>query len=295
MLGRIATRAARATPGRAGMATVAVGMSGGVDSSVAAMLLRDEGHDVVGVHMQNWDAFEESDGTQAECAERDTNDARRVCERLGIGFHEVSFVREYWQDVFEVMLQGYHEGGTPNPDVMCNRHIKFDRFVSHALGLGADLTATGHYAQLDRAADGSVRLLTAADETKDQSYFLSQVRQGALRSALFPLGGLRKTVVRARAAAAELHTAAKRDSAGICFIGRRNFGSFLQGYLPQAKGEFVCVTTGASVGTHRGYAVYTPGQRARISGQSTRWYVVGKDAAANVVHVCEVTGPSTAP
>jgi len=159
-----------------GMATVAVGVSGGVDSSVVALMLRDEGHDVVGVHMSNWNVYEESDGRQAECAQREASDARRVCERLGIGFKEVSFVCEYWQEVFDIMLQGYHNGGTPNPDVLCNRHIKFDRFVNHALALGAEWVATGHYARLDRGdAGGAVRLLTAADEAKDQSYFLSQV------------------------------------------------------------------------------------------------------------------------
>jgi tRNA U34 2-thiouridine synthase MnmA/TrmU len=286
-------------------------MSGGVDSSVAALLLKEQGHEVIGVHMTNWDAAEEaSDDTQQQCIEQDYKDAKRVCEQLGIGFHEVSFVREYWSEVFEPLLEGYHAGGTPNPDVMCNRHIKFDRFVNHALSLGADRVATGHYARVEPAgseplaaadpaaaaaaaaaapttrdsssssstsssaaaaaaaaqcdAPTAVRLLRAADAVKDQTYFLAHVRQEGLRRALFPLGPLLKAQVRERAAAAGLHTATKRESMGICFIGKRRFSSFLEGYLPQEPGPFVCVESGRAVGLHRGYALYTPGQRARM-------------------------------
>lgn len=280
----------RSVAGQRQLATVAVGVSGGVDSSVAAMLLKEQGHDVVGVHMSNWDAAEEA-GHEA-CGEKDARDARKVCERLGIGFHRTSFVREYWNDVFEPLLQGYQSGGTPNPDVACNRFIKFDRFVTHARELGADRVATGHYARLDHGlglgvndggssgfsslsggsglsggigggggigGDGvkrsTTRLLMAADVAKDQSYFLAAVRQSALRLADFPIGHLQKHEVRERAAAAGLHTATKRDSTGICFIGKRKFADFLESYLPQEPGPFVCVDTGRELGQHRGCAV----------------------------------------
>ena len=264
-----------------GLTTVAVGVSGGVDSSVAALLLKEQGHDVIGVHMTNWDIAEE--GEEA-CGEQEARDAHRVCEKLGIGFHRVSFVREYWNDVFTPFLDGYLAGGTPNPDVACNRLIKFDRFMEHALSLGADRVATGHYARLSHQPDRS-RLLLAADASKDQTFFLATVRQDALRRCDFPLGGLLKSEVRARAEEAGLHTAQKRDSTGICFIGRRNFADFLEGYLPQEPGEFVCVETGASLGEHRGYAMYTPGQRARVGGQAARYYVVDKDVESNVVRL----------
>jgi hypothetical protein len=166
-----ASHARRLSTASAGMRrTVAVGISGGVDSSVAALRLRDEGHDVIGLHMTNWDLAEEGEDA---CAEREARDAERVCERLGIGFQRVSFVREYWHEVFEPLLQGYHDGGTPNPDVSCNRHIKFDCFVKHALALGADTVATGHYARARRDARGLVQLCMAADRVKDQTYFLS--------------------------------------------------------------------------------------------------------------------------
>ena len=274
-----ATRAAR---------TIAVGMSGGVDSAVAALLLKRRGHDVVGVHMRNWDAAEEG-SEEAGCAEQEQKDARRVCDTLGIGYREVDLSREYWHEVFEPFVRGYREGRTPNPDVACNRHIKFDHFARATRALGADGVATGHYARLRRREPGgAVELLTGADETKDQSYFLAAVEQSALRDALFPLGELRKTEVRALAAEAGLHVAAKRDSAGICFVGRRNFASFLANYVPaQPSGPFVCVDRGAAVGEHRGQAFYTPGQRARIGGQPQPWYVVAKDAETNTVFVCE--------
>ena len=266
--------------------TVAVGVSGGVDSALTASILRAEGHNVVGIHMRNWDASEESPDI-AQCIEKEARDARRVCEEVGIGYHEVNFVREYWHDVFAPLLDGFAAGGTPNPDVSCNRLIKFDRFVDHALSLGADYVATGHYARLERAPDGTMNLLTAVDQVKDQSYFLATVKQEALRRARFPIGHLLKSDVRAMASAAGLHPAAKRDSVGICFIGKRNFSQFLSGYLPQSTGPFICVETGREIGTHNGYALYTPGQRARVSGCRQRWYVAGKDVATNVVHVCE--------
>ena len=279
--------------GRRLRSTVAIGISGGVDSCVAALLLKAAGHDVIGLHMTNWDAAEE-DATNAECIEREARDAKRVCEQLRIGFREVNFVREYWQDVFEPLLDGYGKGGTPNPDVACNRHIKFNHFLQHALDLGADRVATGHYARLRRedaggscSTDAQQQLLKAVDGSKDQSYFLAMVRQGGLNKALFPLGHLHKSDVRALATAAGLHPASKRDSMGICFIGKRDFGDFLTGYLPQASGKFVCVESGRTIGEHKGYALYTPGQRARVGGMRNSWYVVGKDVEENLVWVCE--------
>lgn len=281
-------RAASLCPRRArrNMATVAVGVSGGVDSSVAALLMKQEGHDVIGVHMTNWDSAEEG-APQESCVEQEARDARRVCDELGIGFHRVSFVREYWHSVFEPFLQGYDEGGTPNPDVSCNQHIKFDLFHEHARGLGADYVATGHYARLSAAADGEVQLLTGLDPTKDQTYFLAAVRQEALRRSRFPLGALHKSEVRRLAAEAGLHTAHKRDSTGICFIGKRRFDDFLSEYLPQQPGDFVCIESGRVVGQHRGYALYTPGQRARLGGSPARYYVVDKDIESNVVRVAK--------
>jgi tRNA (5-methylaminomethyl-2-thiouridylate)-methyltransferase len=228
----LARRAVRAVQRRC-RSTVAVGMSGGVDSSVAALLLKQQGHEVVGVHMTNWDSIE--DGLGHDCSERDRKDAEQVCRRLGIGFHEVSFQREYWHEVFTPFLQGYRDGGTPNPDLSCNRHIKFGHFAEHARRLGADRVATGHYARLRRSDDGLVELLSAVDETKDQSYFLAAVRQEPLQRALFPLGELRKEQVRRLAVEAGLHTADKKDSVGICFVGKRDFGEFIESYLPQVS------------------------------------------------------------
>ena len=265
--------------------TVAVGVSGGVDSAVAAMMLKRQGHDVVGVHMSNWDG--EEDGLGVGCNEEDREDARRVCAHLGIGFHEVSFQREYWHEVFEPFLQGYREGGTPNPDMGCNRHIKFAHFTEHTRRLGAELVATGHYARLRRTADGRVQLLAAVDPGKDQSYALAAVRQSALARALFPLGELPKAQVRALAAEAGLHVAGKRDSTGICFVGRRNFGDFIEGYVEQEPGDFVCVERGEVLGRHRGLARYTPGQRARLGGRAQPLYIVRKEPATNSIVVCE--------
>lgn len=287
---RAALRAAsrrRLMQRRRDKSTIAVGISGGVDSATTALLLKAEGHDVVGVHMRNWDALEEG---VAECMEQEVRDARRVCAQLGIGFQEVSFVREYWHNIFEPLLDGYSAGGTPNPDVACNRHIKFDHFLEHALALGADCVATGHYARLAHdPADGTTRLLKGSDAWKDQSYFLATVRQEGLRRARFPIGHLHKPAVREIAKEAGLHISQKRDSTGICFIGRRDFGSFLEGYLPQESGNFVCIDSGRTVGTHKGYALYTPGQRARVGGQASRWYVVGKDVPSNTVWVGEAS------
>lgn len=341
---------------------------------MAALLLKQQGHDVIGIHMSNWDHEEE--GSSGECSEREREDARLVCDRLGIGFHPVSFIREYWQDVFQPFVEGIVAGGTPNPDVSCNQHIKFDRFHSHAISLGAEWVATGHYARVRHRHDGVSDLLTAADPNKDQTYFLSTVSQAALRRALFPLGHLPKASASAATAArlspslptrnarltvsressrppatrraspaprlsaphrelghrcfqrphdtparplapppcpsptrllpvlapppspfpqpevrriageANLHTALKKDSTGICFVGKRKFRDFIRGYLPdQARGPMVCIESGRVLGRHEGLLMYTHGQRARVGGLGGRW----------CVRTCPLAPPCPAP
>jgi len=265
-------------------AGVIVGVSGGVDSSVAALLLRDAGEDVAGLFMQNWD--EEA----GECrAEDDRRDALAVCARLGLRFHARNFAREYWSGVFEHFLAEYAAGRTPNPDVLCNREIKFRTFLDEARRLGAERIATGHYARVERRA-GAWRLLRGADADKDQSYFLHQLGQEQLAATLFPIGHLPKAEVRRLAREAALPTAAKKDSTGICFIGERDFREFLGRYLPAQRGEIRSVD-GATVGEHEGVFFYTLGQREGlgIGGQRGRaaapWFVVGKDVAQNLLLV----------
>jgi tRNA-specific 2-thiouridylase len=266
-------------------AEVIVGVSGGVDSSVAALLLRDAGMHVAGLYMQNWD-----DDEGGECrAEDDRRDALAVCGRLGLPFHARNFAREYWTGVFEHFLAEYAAGRTPNPDVLCNREIKFRAFLDEARRLGAERIATGHYAQVDHDA-GRWRLLRGADADKDQSYFLHQLGQEQLAATLFPIGHLPKAEVRRLARSAALPTAAKKDSTGICFIGERDFREFLSRYLPAKRGEIRSVDGGV-VGEHEGVFFYTLGQREglRIGGQRGRaaapWFVVGKDVAANLLLV----------
>jgi tRNA-specific 2-thiouridylase len=264
---------------------VIVGMSGGVDSSVAALLLRDAGEAVSGLFMDNW-----ADDGSGHCrADEDRRDAVAVCGRLGIPIHFRDFSQQYWAGVFEHFLAEYAAGRTPNPDVLCNREIKFKHFLDAARGLGADRIATGHYARVDRH-DGRWRLLRAADRGKDQSYFLHQLGQEQLGATLFPLGDLQKDAVRAMASAADLPTAAKKDSTGICFVGERNFREFLGQYLPARPGE-IHTPDGQVVGGHPGVFYYTLGQREGLHIGGRRgfadrpWYVVGKDVATNVLTV----------
>ena len=274
---------------RSSLATVALGISGGVDSAVAALLLKQEGHEVIGVHMSNWDHDEEVDGDSG-CGERERRDAQRVCDRLNIGFHEVSFVREYWQSVFEPFVAGVAEGATPNPDVWCNRHIKFGAFSSYVLNMGADWLATGHYAKVRHMEEAPSQLLAATDNAKDQSYFLAQIHQEALKRTLFPLGDFHKPVVRQLATEVGLHVASKRDSTGICFVGKRKFSSFIKNYLPEAarrRGAVLCVESGRWLGDHEGQGLYTHGQRIRIGGLADRWYVADKIRESNTILVCE--------
>jgi tRNA-specific 2-thiouridylase len=258
-------------------------MSGGVDSSVAAWLLKEQGLDVVGVFMKNW----EDDDTDEYCTSRvDLVDAASVADVIGIELHAVNFAREYRERVFAHFLRDYAAGRTPNPDVLCNSEIKFRAFLDHALALGARHIATGHYARLGRADDARVTLRKARDAAKDQSYFLHRLTQAQLAPVLFPLGELTKGEVRALARKAGLPTSAKKDSTGICFIGERPFRDFLARYLPRTPGEIV-TPDGEVMGQHAGLAYYTHGQRQGLGIGGVRgvgegaWYVAGKDIAAN--------------
>ena len=263
--------------------TVVVGISGGVDSSVAAYLLKEQGYSVIGLFMNNWE--EESEGDSACSSATDWQDARAVCGRLGIPAYAVNFAAQYRDRVFSYFLEEYKRGRTPNPDVLCNREIKFGPFAEYAARLGADFIATGHYCDVKRA-EGGVQLWEAADKNKDQTYFLNQVRTRQLGNVLFPLARLSKSEVRAIAARNGLVTAEKKDSTGICFIGERNFKKFLQTYLPAQAGNIVDLH-GKIVGRHDGLMYYTLGQRrglgiGGIAGEAqNRWYVVKKDLARN--------------
>jgi tRNA-specific 2-thiouridylase len=264
--------------------SVIVGMSGGVDSSVAALLLQRANVPIAGMFMQNW----EEDDRNSPCrADADRKDALAVSARLGIPLHMRNFAAEYWDQVFEHFLDEYRAGRTPNPDVLCNREIKFKTFLDHARALGAERIATGHYARID-CVDGRWRLLRARDGAKDQSYFLHALQQDALSATLFPLGELVKTDVRAIAREAKLPTHAKKDSTGICFIGERDFRAFLGEYIPAQSGE-IRTPEGSTVGEHAGVFFYTLGQRGglgiggRADSSGDPWYVVGKDVARNVL------------
>ncbi|MEP6898490.1 MAG: tRNA 2-thiouridine(34) synthase MnmA [Rhodanobacter sp.] len=267
---------------------VMLGMSGGVDSSVAALLLQRAGHAVEGLFMQNW----EEDERSGPCTtDTDRKDAVAVCGRLGIPFHARNFAAEYWDGVFEHFLAEYRAGRTPNPDVLCNREIKFKTFLDEACALGADKIATGHYARVDYH-DGSYRLLRAVDSSKDQTYFLHALGQLQLAATLFPLGGIEKSRVRELARDASLPTHAKKDSTGICFIGERDFRDFLAQYIPARRGE-MRTPEGKRIGEHDGVMYYTLGQRnglgigGRHDASGEAWYVVGKDVAANVLFVAQ--------
>ncbi|HKK04611.1 MAG TPA: tRNA 2-thiouridine(34) synthase MnmA [Gammaproteobacteria bacterium] len=280
------THSASPSPG-AGRRVI-VGMSGGVDSSVAALLLEEQGWDVQGLFMKNW----EGDDTEDHCAaEADYADAKDVCTQLEIPLYGVNFAQEYWDRVFSYFLSEYGAGRTPNPDVLCNKEIKFRSFLDHALALGAEFIATGHYARRDER-DGRYRLLKGLDGAKDQSYFLYTLGQGQLARSLFPLGELEKPAVRAAAERHGLSTYAKRDSTGICFIGERDFKAFLARYLPARPGE-MRTPGGERVGRHDGLMYYTLGQRqglgigGRPGASEEPWYVVAKDIARNELVVAQ--------
>ncbi|KAL0962786.1 hypothetical protein UPYG_G00345440 [Umbra pygmaea] len=290
---------------------VVCAMSGGVDSSVAALLLRRRGYSVTGVFMKNWDILDE---TGVCSSERDCEDAYKVCQSLDIPFHHVSYVKEYWHDVFTNLLKEYEKGRTPNPDILCNKHIKFNHFYNYAINtLGADAMATGHYARTSQEDDdvfqqrhvatppqhvfrdrfeirNPVRLFQGADRFKDQTFFLSQISQEALRHTLFPLSGLTKDYVKKIAAEAGFqHVLKKKESMGICFIGERNFEDFILEYLEPKPGNFVSIEDGKIMGEHKGWFTLTLGQRARIGGLRDAWFVVDKDITTGEVFV----GPTT--
>lgn len=261
---------------------VVVGMSGGVDSSVAALLLKEQGYDVIGIFMKNWD---DTDENGICTATEDYNDVIKVCNQIGIPYYAVNFEKQYWDKVFTYFLNEYKAGRTPNPDVMCNKEIKFKAFLEHALNLGADYLATGHYARV-KYQDGEYKMLRGRDENKDQTYFLNQLTQDQLEKVMFPIGGLEKAQVRELAVKADLATASKKDSTGICFIGERNFKEFLGNYLPAQPGDMETME-GEVKGRHDGLMYYTIGQRhgLGIGGSGDPWFVIGKDLKRNVLYV----------
>ena len=275
--------------------TVVVGLSGGVDSSVAALLLKAQGWNVVGLFMKNW----EEDDTDEYCSSRqDLIDVMSVADRIGIDVEVVNFAKEYKERVFAEFLKEYQAGRTPNPDVLCNSEIKFRAFLEHALTLGAEKIATGHYAGV-RQFEGAYQLLKAEDGTKDQSYFLHRLNQQQLSKTLFPLADLYKRDVRRMALQANLHVAAKKDSTGICFIGERPFKEFLMRYLPPKPGEIRCLDDERVLGEHDGLTFHTLGQRKGLhiggvkdgksseSGDHDAWFVAKKDMANNVLYVVQ--------
>ncbi|HIY57119.1 MAG TPA: tRNA 2-thiouridine(34) synthase MnmA [Candidatus Tetragenococcus pullicola] len=265
---------------------VVVGMSGGVDSSVTALLLKEQGYDVIGIFMKNWD---DTDENGVCTATEDYKDVAKVASQIGVPYYSVNFQKEYWDRVFEYFLAEYRAGRTPNPDVMCNKEIKFKAFLDYAMQLGADYVATGHYAQVEKDENGVVHMLRGADNNKDQTYFLNQLSQEQLSKVMFPLGNIEKPKVREIAEKAGLATAKKKDSTGVCFIGERNFKHFLSEYLPAKKGKMVTLD-GEVKGQHDGLMYYTIGQRQGLGigggGKSQEpWFVVGKDLATNTLFV----------
>lgn len=261
---------------------VVVGMSGGVDSSVAAYLLKKQGYDVIGIFMKNWD---DTDEFGVCTATEDYDDVIKVCNQIGIPYYAVNFEKQYWDKVFTYFLEEYKAGRTPNPDVMCNKEIKFKAFLEHALKLGADYLATGHYARVEER-DGEVVMLRGVDNNKDQTYFLNQLSQEQLKHVMFPIGNIEKKEVRKIAEEAGLATAKKKDSTGICFIGERNFKEFLSQYLPAQPGKMETFD-GKVMGKHDGLMYYTIGQRhgLGIGGEGEPWFVLGKDLERNVLYV----------
>ena len=274
------------------------GLSGGVDSAVTAWLLKQQGHEVVGIFMKNW----EGDDDDEHCSSRqDFIDAAAVADVVGIELEHVNFAADYRERVFAEFLREYRAGRTPNPDVLCNAEIKFKAFLDHAVRLGAEAIATGHYARVRTRGDGRVELLRGLDTTKDQSYFLHRLTQAQLARAMFPVGELRKSEVRRLAAEIGLPNAAKKDSTGICFIGERPFREFLQQWLANAPGPIVDVDSGRTLGRHEGLSFHTIGQRkglgiggvkadvgSREAGSDhAPWFVSGKDMTGNRLFVVQ--------
>ncbi|RGD75665.1 tRNA 2-thiouridine(34) synthase MnmA [Anaerofustis stercorihominis] len=263
-------------------------MSGGVDSTVSAYLLKKQGYDVIGLFMKNWDETDEN----GECtAEEDYDDARAVCLKLNIPCYTVNFTKEYWDNVFTYFLDEYKKGRTPNPDVLCNKEIKFKCFLDYAINvLNADYIATGHYAKVEHTKEGT-RLLKAKDQHKDQTYFLSLLKEKQLERVIFPLADVEKGEVREIAEREGFRNAKKKDSTGICFIGERNFTRFLQNYLPNQPGDMIDMDTGEKKGEHIGLMYYTLGQRRGLGvggcGSGERWYVADKDLDKNILYIVQ--------
>lgn len=271
------------------MKKVIIGISGGVDSAVGALILKNQGYEVEGLFMRNWDSNINGDilGNPNDFSdicpqEKDYNDALELCNILGIKLHRVDFIKEYWDYVFTYFLRELEKGRTPNPDMLCNKYIKFDLFIKEAKRLGADYIATGHYARIDNGT-----LLRAVDENKDQTYFLADVKKESLKNVLFPVGDYTKPEIRKMAMDYNLNVANKKDSTGICFIGERNYQKFIENYLKPNPGKIVDVSTKEVIGTHTGLMNYTIGQRRNvgISGNLLRHYVCGKSVKDNILYV----------
>jgi tRNA-uridine 2-sulfurtransferase len=272
------------TPSTPSQNTVVVGMSGGVDSSVAAYLLKKQGYNVIGLFMKNWDEGEEDGACPATI---DYDDVIAVCETIGIPCYSVNFVKEYWDRVFAVCLDEYKAGHTPNPDILCNKEIKFQAFLNKAFELEADYIATGHYCR-NIVIEGTHHLAKGCDANKDQSYFLYTLTSEKLKKVLFPIGAIDKAEIKAIAREQGLITADKKESMGICFIGKRDFKPFLQKYISATPGDFI-TPEGKAVGHHDGIAYYTIGQRKGlgIGGPGEPWFVVSKDIENNTITVVQ--------
>lgn len=277
------------------MKKVVLGLSGGVDSAVAAYLLKEQGYEVIGVFMRNWDSSLNNDvlgnptNNDDICPqEKDYNDAKKVAEHLGIEIRRVDFIKEYWDEVFTYFIEEYAKGRTPNPDILCNKHIKFKAFLDYAMSIGADYIATGHYARIIHEEDKSI-LLKGTDSNKDQTYFLCQLSQNQIKNALFPVGHLTKPEVREIAEKINLPVAHKKDSTGICFIGERDFREFLKNYIPAKPGKMVDIVTKQIIGEHQGIMYYTIGQRKglNIGGAKAPWFVCGKDYDQNILYIAQ--------
>lgn len=276
------------------MAKIVVGLSGGVDSAVTAYLLKQQGHEVIGVFMRNWDSFANNDTlgnkniNDSICPQEiDYQDAVEAAKIIGIEIKRVDFVKEYWNFVFENFISEYKNGRTPNPDILCNKYIKFDKLLNYAIDeLGADYLATGHYAI---TKDGE--LYRGIDRTKDQSYFLSQLSNAQLKKVLFPLGEMKKSDVRKIAEEAKLNVASKKDSTGICFIGERNFSDFLENYIPAMHGDIIDIDSKKIIGKHKGVMYYTIGQRKglRLGGMIEPYFVVSKDVNNKIIYVASLS------
>lgn len=273
---------------------IMVGLSGGVDSAIAAYLLKKQGYDVTCAFMRNWDSLTNDDilgnptlNEDICTQEQDYNDALSVANSLDLPLLRVDFIEEYWKEVFQTFLSEYKKGRTPNPDILCNKHIKFDSFMKYGKELGFDIVATGHYAKMGTYNDLAA-LCKADDRNKDQSYFLAQINRSVLNDIMFPLGTITKPEVRKIADELNLSIAKKKDSTGICFIGERNFREFLSNYLPMKKGKIINIATHSVVGEHQGVLYYTVGQRKGLDiGGTGPYFVVGKDVVKNELYVTD--------